>query len=44
MQREGVSRLGRWILGGAVLGIAIGFLVPETPGWIGRAEAEHRIA
>ncbi len=42
MRREGLSRLGRWIVGGAVAGVLIGNLVPETPGWIGRAEAAPR--
>jgi S1-C subfamily serine protease len=42
MRREGLTRPGRWILGGAVLGVLIGYFVPETPGWIGRAEAAPR--
>jgi S1-C subfamily serine protease len=42
MRRDGLSRLGRWILGGAVIGVLIGYFVPETPGWIGRAEAAPR--
>jgi S1-C subfamily serine protease len=41
-RREGLPRIGRWILGGTLVGVLVGYWMPDVPGWIGRAEAAPR--